>query len=148
MDPDPAEREPLADELPLSLTAIDRDPIDAAGLAAARRRGAAFARGAIIDRPVDQVIGPLQRRGGRWRPTSCPRSIMEATLDQARAAKDQALKVFSRLADVVGVGITRLGDGFAVKVNLRGPPPADVPLAQSIAGVPVKVDIVGTIRTG
>jgi hypothetical protein len=49
------------------------------------------------------------------------------------------------LADVVGVGITRHGDGYAVKVNLRHPPAAGVDLPKDIDGVPVQVEVVGSI---
>jgi hypothetical protein len=68
-----------------------------------------------------------------------------ATLDQARAAKDEALKVFSRLASVAGIGITRVGDVYGVKVNLRQAPAPGVTLPADVGGVPVKVDVVGTI---
>jgi hypothetical protein len=30
--------------------------------------------------------------------------------------------VFSRLASVAGIGITRVGDGYAVKINLQRAP--------------------------
>jgi hypothetical protein len=69
-----------------------------------------------------------------------------ATLDQARAAKDEALKVFSRLGSVVGVGITRVGDSYAVKVNLRDTPDQGAKLPRTVQGVPVRVDVVGPIR--
>jgi hypothetical protein len=68
-----------------------------------------------------------------------------STLDQARSAKQQALSAFSQLADVVGVGITRHGDGYAVKVNLRHPPATGVDLPKDIDGVPVQVEVVGSI---
>ena len=68
-----------------------------------------------------------------------------STLDQARSAKQRALSAFSQLADVVGVGITRHGDGYAVKVNLRHPPATGVDLPKDINGVPVQVEVVGSI---
>ena len=68
------------------------------------------------------------------------------TLEQARAAKAQALAVFSRKAPVVGVGITRVGDGYGVKVNLGATPEPGVELPQSIDGVPVRTEVVGSIR--
>ena len=71
--------------------------------------------------------------------------MKSSTLDQARSAKQRALSAFSQLADVVGVGITRHGDGYAVKVNLRHPPATGVDLPKDIDGVPVKVEVVGSI---
>jgi hypothetical protein len=68
------------------------------------------------------------------------------TLDQARAAKGPALEVFQRLADVVGVGVTRVGPGYGVKVNLRSAPPAGAALPADVAGVPVRVEVVGHIK--
>src|SRR5258708_3148001 len=84
--------------------------------------------------------------GGRPRATTCARSNIlvgllqsviarrtaepegrtmtaepECTLAEARAAKPRALAVFSELADVVGVGITRVGNGYGIKVNLSAP---------------------------
>lgn len=72
-------------------------------------------------------------------PTPC-------TLEQARAAKARVLAVFERLAPVVGVGVTRLNGGYAVKVNLRAAPPEGTVLPASVDGVPVRVEVVGTIR--
>ncbi len=71
--------------------------------------------------------------------------MSSSSLDQARAAKQQAFSTFSRLADVVGVGITRRGEGYAIKVNLRQPPASGIDLPDDIDGVPVQVEIVGTI---
>lgn len=56
----------------------------------------------------------------------------------------KALDVFSELAPVVGVGITRVGDGYGVKVNLSKRPSARLPA--QVDGVPVRVEIVGVIR--
>jgi len=43
------------------------------------------------------------------------------TLDEARAAKPRALTEFRRKASVVGVGITRIGEGYGVKSTSRNP---------------------------
>jgi hypothetical protein len=67
-------------------------------------------------------------------------------LEQARTAKARALEVFGRLASVAGVGITRLEDGYAVKVNLSEPPAPDVTLPETIDCVPVEITVVGRIR--
>ena len=65
------------------------------------------------------------------------------TLDEVRAAKTQA---HALLADfpVVGVGITRIGDGYGLKVNLSAKV-ARGQLPETVAGVPIQVEVVGTI---
>ncbi len=68
------------------------------------------------------------------------------TLEQARAAKTEALDVFQRLARLSGVGITRIGRGYGLKVNVEVAPSAGVALPTSIKGVPVKVEVVGPLR--
>jgi hypothetical protein len=71
---------------------------------------------------------------------------LQSTLDEARAAKPKALAAFSRDASVVGVGITRVEGGYGLKVNLVEPPSPGVTLPESVDGVPVRVEVVGTIR--
>jgi hypothetical protein len=68
------------------------------------------------------------------------------TLDEARAAKARALKMFSQLTQVAGVGITTIDGGYGVRVNLREAPAAGVELPEAIDGVPVEVRVVGGIR--
>lgn len=68
-----------------------------------------------------------------------------STIDEARAAKAAAEKAFAHLG-VAGVGVTRIGDGYGVKVNLREAPHAATTLPDEIDGVPVRVDVVGRIR--
>jgi hypothetical protein len=65
------------------------------------------------------------------------------TLEEARAAKGQAQEIFQSMAQVVGVGITKVGDGYALKVNLRAPPPEGTRLPGDVDGVPVRVEVVG-----
>ena len=69
-----------------------------------------------------------------------------ATIDEARAAKAQALEIFRRLGVVAGIGITRVDNGYALKVNLREPLRPGVAPPTTVEGVPVRVAIVG--RTG
>jgi hypothetical protein len=72
-------------------------------------------------------------------------STMKArTLDEARAAKAAAATLFGSLASVIGVGITRIGDGYGLKINLREDPKTILPA--DVAGVPVQVEVVGTIQ--
>jgi hypothetical protein len=66
------------------------------------------------------------------------------TLDEARAAKAEAANAFGLLASVVGVGITRVGEGYGLKINLRQE--AKSPLPTEVAGVPVHVEVVGPIQ--
>ncbi len=68
-----------------------------------------------------------------------------STLEEARAAKKRALDIYGPLAKVVGVGITQVDGGYAVKVNLRAKPTGGVELPESIEGVPVQLEIVGRI---
>jgi hypothetical protein len=73
--------------------------------------------------------------------------MAQADLEQARVAKERAKVLFARKASVVGVGISRVaGGGFGVKVNLSEPLPPDADLPETIDGVPVRVEVVGTIR--
>jgi hypothetical protein len=70
----------------------------------------------------------------------------DASLVRARAAKAHALEVFSKLGDVVGVGLTTIGDEYGLKVNL-GEAPKDLgALPREIDGVHVKVEVVGPLR--
>jgi hypothetical protein len=69
-----------------------------------------------------------------------------ATLDRARAAKGRALEVFQSMGTVVGVGVTRVGDGYGVKVNLEAEPATGAKLPADVDGVPVTVEVVGRLR--
>jgi len=56
----------------------------------------------------------------------------------------------SVLADVdgfVSVGITRVGEDYAVKVNVRKLPIPGVALPDSVGGVSVKVEAIGVVST-
>ena len=68
------------------------------------------------------------------------------TLEQTRAAKKAALKLFSAIAPVNGVDITKIDGGYGLKVNLKRKPAAGQPLATNAGGVPVRVEVVGPIR--
>ena len=65
------------------------------------------------------------------------------TLDEARAAKAKASTLLADLP-VVGVGITRIGDGYGLKINLSEKVATDA-LPEHVDGVPVKSEVVGTI---
>lgn len=67
------------------------------------------------------------------------------SLEAARAAKQKALTALEGRAEINGVGITRVGTGYGIKVNLSVAPPASSPLPQEVDGVPVVVEVVGRI---
>jgi hypothetical protein len=71
------------------------------------------------------------------------RAVSGATLDEARAAKEKVRAALADRPEVTGIGITRHGDGYAVKVDLARAC-ADVP--PEVGGVPVHAEIVGRIR--
>jgi hypothetical protein len=66
-------------------------------------------------------------------------------LEKARAAKKKVLAILASVAEVNGVGITRVGQGYGVKINLAESPPAEVSLPEEVDGVPVVVELVGPI---
>jgi hypothetical protein len=70
---------------------------------------------------------------------------MPISLEQARAAKESAKALLADLPGVVGIGITKVGEDYALKVNLRAPLPAGVTAPERIGDVPVRVEVVGTI---
>lgn len=66
------------------------------------------------------------------------------TLAQARAAKPKVLRLLASLP-VAGVGITRIGDGYGLKVNFSENV-ADESVPDHCEGVPITKEVVGTIR--
>lgn len=68
-----------------------------------------------------------------------------ATLEAARAAKEEAQRQLADKAEVVGVGLTKAKKGgYAVKVNVKKAPAE--PMPANVQGVPLVVEVVGTIR--
>jgi hypothetical protein len=70
----------------------------------------------------------------------------QISLEQAQAAKRTALERFKKLDYVTGIGITRVGGEYAVKLNLSEPVEPGVTLPSEIDGVPLRVEITGAIR--
>lgn len=68
------------------------------------------------------------------------------SLEQARAAKRSALDRLAGAEAVTGVGITRVGGEYAVKVNLAEPLRKGLQVPDEIDGVKVRVEVVGSIR--
>lgn len=71
--------------------------------------------------------------------------IQGTDIETARAAKAKALSLFANLAHVNGVGITRVGQGYGVKVNLSDSPAEGVLLPDQVDGVPLLIEFVGPI---
>jgi hypothetical protein len=70
-----------------------------------------------------------------------------ASLKEVRAVKSQAVQIFTELVGQVAVGVMRLADdSYGLKINLTKEPGKKVVLPQSVAGVPVQVEVVGKIR--
>ena len=67
-----------------------------------------------------------------------------ATLARARAAKKKLETMIAGEPGVNGVGIVRDKGQYAVKVNLSGKEPVEVP--RTLGGVAIRVEVVGTIR--
>lgn len=66
------------------------------------------------------------------------------TLEEVRAVKVKARQVFARFGKLAGLGITRVGEGYGLKVNLHSPKSDHWP--SEISGVPIRVEVVGQIK--
>jgi len=66
------------------------------------------------------------------------------TLEQAHAAKTKAATLLAALP-VVGIGLTRIGEGYGLKVNLTECA-ADNTVPLHVDGVPITTEVVGEIR--
>lgn len=69
---------------------------------------------------------------------------MTTGITEARAAKDKLAREFASLSDIVGIGLTRNGTEWAVKINLAQPIAGDI-LPQEVDGVAVLTEVVGPI---
>jgi len=58
---------------------------------------------------------------------------------------DSAPCAGSKIRDIVGIGVTRQGKGYAVKVNLGSAADLAAP-PQALNGVPMICEVVGAIR--
>ncbi len=68
------------------------------------------------------------------------------SLAKARAAKAKALATFRRLGSVAGVGIAPMDGGYGIKVNLTREPARGTALPDRVDGVPVRVEVVGSVH--
>ncbi len=67
-----------------------------------------------------------------------------ATLEQARAAKLDAAKLFERSGQLASIGLTRVGVGWGVALHFRKLP-KDVVIPECVGNVPLVVDVVGQV---
>jgi hypothetical protein len=72
--------------------------------------------------------------------------VATVSISQARAAKARALALFADVAEVAGIGLTQVENGYGLKVNLRAPPRPGVTLPDTVDGVPVRIEVVGPIN--
>ena len=71
---------------------------------------------------------------------------MAVSLEQARAAKEAAKTEIADLPGLTGIGITMVGEDYALMINLTAALPPSIRLPKTIAGVPLCVEVVGQIR--
>lgn len=69
-----------------------------------------------------------------------------SSIDDARAAKAQVADLLRTTRGLTGVGITRIDEGYGVKVNLAAAPTKRLKLPDQINGVPIRFEITGPIR--
>ena len=70
---------------------------------------------------------------------------MAVDLERARAAKRRLRELLPRGLPVNGIGITQVGEDYAVKLNLAAAPAGDLDLPHTVDGVRVVVEVVGAI---
>ena len=70
---------------------------------------------------------------------------MTVTIEQARKAKAEASKCLSQSLPIVGLGLSKQGENYVLKVNLSHHI-APTRLPQLMAGVPIIYEVVGSIR--
>jgi hypothetical protein len=68
-----------------------------------------------------------------------------ASLEAARAAKEQLDTTLGNHPSINGLGVTRVDDGFGVKVNLSDAS-EELVVPSEVDGVKVQVDVVGPIK--
>lgn len=68
------------------------------------------------------------------------------SLPKVRAAQRKVIAQLARVREVNGVGITRVGTGYGLKVNMTSRPRRRIRLPEEIDGIPVRVEVVGQIR--
>ena len=69
---------------------------------------------------------------------------MAVSIEQARDVKQKAGDLARAAAAVAGVGLTRVGNSYAIKINLREPTAKKLP--QQLDGVPIVYEVTGIAR--
>jgi hypothetical protein len=67
------------------------------------------------------------------------------TRAEARRAKAALVDLLGDHATVNGIGVTRVGGAYAVKVNLSRAPGPDLTIPETIDGVPVTWEVIGPV---
>ena len=70
---------------------------------------------------------------------------MPIDIERARAAKRRLYELLPDSLQINGIGITWVGEDYAVKLNLDSAPPDGLDLPRAVDGVPVVVEVVGKI---
>jgi hypothetical protein len=70
---------------------------------------------------------------------------MNVSVEQARLIKPKARATVEACGAVVGVGLTKIGDSYAVKVNMREQVRTPNALPDSIDGVRIVYEVVGPV---
>ena len=70
---------------------------------------------------------------------------MPVDLERARAAKRRLRELLPDSLAVNGIGITQVGEDYAVKLNLTAAPADDRDLPHAVDGVRVVVEVIGPI---
>ena len=72
--------------------------------------------------------------------------MKSCTIEKARSAKARVAEMLRDERGLTGVGITRVGKGYAVKVNLSAALGAGHEIPPEVDGVPIRVEITGRVR--
>ncbi len=67
-------------------------------------------------------------------------------LDAARGAKEKVKQIFSQFGTVNGIGLTRMGEHYAIKVNFESEPHDQDHMPCEVEGVPVVVRVIGSLH--
>lgn len=74
------------------------------------------------------------------------RTMNNSTLDEARNAKTRLMELLRDHPHVTGVGIMRVGEGYAIKVNFAAAQGDAQTFPTEIDGVPICVEVTGKIN--
>lgn len=72
---------------------------------------------------------------------------MPVDLERARAAKRRLRELLPGSLQVNGIGITQVGEDYAVKLNLAAAPAGALDVPHTVDGVSVVLEVVGRIAS-